>query len=115
MAASSHEWDHGGHEWDHDSESDGPGWESSSDDEISWENMTSQQAGDELAERRLSMLNRGSLSAKAVCTLALFATKAGAQGFVKSLYFNPDVASGHFQRHIDSALQCPMIKRNCTS
>ena len=50
------------------------------------------------------MLNRGSLSAKAVCTLAFFATKAGAQGFVKRLSFNPDAASGHFQRHIDSVL-----------
>ena len=106
-AASSHEWERGAHVWEVDSDfGDGHHeWEDSdSDDDIDWNTLSPEQSGDELADRLLSMLNRGALTAKAVCIISYFAFRAGALGYVKKLAHNPDAPSGHFQRHLDIAL-----------
>ena len=106
-AASSHEWERGAHAWEVDSDfGDGHHeWEDSdSDDDIDWNTLSPEQSGDELADRLLSMLNRGALTAKAVCIISYFAFRAGALGYVKKLAHNPEAPSGHFQRHLDTVL-----------
>lgn len=108
MASSSHAWEQEPHPWDRDSDSenDHHGWDQSDneDDSINWDSLSPEEAGDELASRLLTLQNRGALSAKAVCSLAFFAKRAGAVGFVSKLSHNPEAASGHFQRHLDSVL-----------
>lgn len=102
------------HPWEASSDSDGDRhWDSdaSSDDESPWDKMDRSQCGDQLAEELLSLQNRGALSARAVCVLAFWATKAGAQGFVEKLGHRPAAASGHYQRHLDSVLQRSEAKK----
>ena len=46
----------------------------------------------------------GKLSAKGVCTLAWWSSRAGALGRLSELGFRPDSQSGKFQRHLDAVL-----------
>ena len=61
-----------------------------------------QEAGNELAELLLQLRLEGQLSAKHVCTIAYWASKAGAVGPAATLAFRPDAPTGHFQRRLDS-------------
>jgi hypothetical protein len=63
------------------------------------------EAGTCLADLLLSLHVDGRLSAKAVCTLAYWAAKAGAHGPVRDLAFRPSAPTGHYQRHLDSAVR----------
>ena len=110
MAAARASWDFT------DSEDEGgagpPRWDDDVDEEAEQGELSEEQrqqaAGDTLAAELLALLERGEakgvLSARAVCTLAHYATEAGAKGFVTKLAFNPGASSGHFQRHLDSVL-----------
>jgi hypothetical protein len=59
------------------------------------------EAGVQLSELLLRCNVDGRLSAKDLCTIAYWASKAGALGPVRSLAHNPEAPSGHFQRHLD--------------
>ena len=118
--SASHSWETRGqkrhHDWDvtseeEEEESDKFGdcfeevdWDAEDENLIDWDAAGPQASGDELAQQLLSLLNRGMLSAKHVCILSFFASKAGAQGFVCNLAKKPDSPSGHFQRHLDKEL-----------
>ena len=114
-----HDWEKCDHPWEDDGDDDDlRHFDDSSSDEdegIDWNKVSPEEAGDELAEQLLAMLNRGQLSARGVCTLSFLATKAGAQGPVQKLAFSPAAASGHFQRHLDSVLGYQSEKNLCMS
>ncbi len=57
-----------------------------------------------LIEFLVHLLLEGKLSAKSLCTIAYFATAAGAQGVVRQYAKDPGGQSGSFQRHIDSVM-----------
>ena len=63
-----------------------------------------QQACDLMVEFLLQMLFKGTVSAKAVCTICWWAWKAGCGGYVQRLAYNPTAQTGKFQRHIDKVL-----------
>ena len=48
------------------------------------------------------MNHEGRLTAKDTCTIAYWASKAGAAGPVSDIAYRPDASSGHFQRHLDT-------------
>jgi hypothetical protein len=57
-----------------------------------------------LIEFLVHLLLEGKLSAKSLCTIAYFATAAGAQGVIRQYAKDPGGQSGSFQRHIDSVM-----------
>ena len=73
-----------------------------SDNDSDSEALDGEAAGEQLAEFLFSMLWSGKMSAKTVCVIAWWATKAGAKGSIKDLAFRPSAPTGHFQRKIDS-------------
>ena len=48
---------------------------------------------------------KGSMTAKEICTIAWWATAAGATGFVTTLSFRPDAPTGHFARHLRTVFE----------
>ena len=63
------------------------------------------EAGDELVDFLMSLHLGGKLSAKSVCTIAWWASRAGALGKVKDFAHAPDDSStGHYMRCIDKAV-----------
>lgn len=75
-------------------------WEGESDDE-SKVFCNGEEAGTAFMDVCMEMLNSGRMSAKTVCTLCWYASRAGALGPVARYALNPESPSGHFQRHID--------------
>ena len=69
------------------------------------------EAGETLFEY-LVQLKHGGMAAKTVCTIAWWATKAGAVGRVNSLALRPDAASGHFSRCFDTAVGVSRTSEN---
>ena len=66
-----------------------------------------------LADFLIDLKLAGSLSAKAVCTIAFWAHKAGACGPVDELRWRPDDPSvGHFHRKVDSAVGTSLTGAN---
>lgn len=66
-------WEKPERSWDESSSEDpgAEGWEpGSADDGPPAESATPEEAGDQLAEELVSLLHRGSLSARALCSLA---------------------------------------------
>ena len=61
-------------------------------------------AATELTHLLVSQLLAGKMSAKTVCSIAYWASRAGARGDIEKLSHRPDAPSGHFQRHLDSVL-----------
>jgi hypothetical protein len=55
---------------------------------------------------------KGSMTARDVCTIAYWATAAGASGFAKTLAFRPDAPSGHFSRHLRLVLNMDTLASN---
>ncbi len=75
-----------------------------SDAEFDYESVTPEEAGEELASMLIGLKHSGVLSAKQVCLLSFWASKAGACGQVAELKFRPDDPStGHYSRHFDLA------------
>ena len=62
------------------------------------------EAGDALLNYLLSLHVSGKLSAKSLCVVSWYASRAGSLGDVKNFAFRPSAPTGHFQRHVDSAL-----------
>ena len=56
------------------------------------------EAGDVLGQTLLNMLLAGKMSAKSLCTISYWATRAGAQGGVTKFALSPDSQSGKFQQ-----------------
>ena len=73
-------------------------------------NLAEGEAGleDYLVDRWL----KGSLTAREVCTIAYWATAAGASGFVRTLSFRPDAPTGHFSRHLRTVLRMDVLEAN---
>ena len=85
--------------WDFDSDDDDP------DAPFDPTTCTAVEAGELLADALIDLKLAGSLSAKAVCTIAFWAHKAGACGPVEMLKWRPDdTSSGHFHRQFDKAV-----------
>jgi hypothetical protein len=60
------------------------------------------EAGDLLYEYLVSSLQQGcQLSAKMVCTIAYWSSRAGAEGRIGTLAMNPTSSSGNFSKHLD--------------
>lgn len=79
-----------------------PGWGhagSDSEDELGPEDC--QEA---LASMLANLYFEGKLSAKNLCVLSFWAVKSGAKGQVEDFAMHPKASTGHYQRHLDSAL-----------
>ena len=98
MNSVSHSWDHA---W-----GDAPyaSSDSESDDDF-YENISPEVAGEEFAAFLLSLHLSGKLSARSVCILAFWATRAHCIGPAGEFSLKPDSPSGHFQRKIDKYTQ----------
>jgi hypothetical protein len=69
--------------------------------EVEGEDEKKVDAGEQLADLLLQLHIEGRLSAKDTCCISYWATKAGAQGPVKTFAYKPTAPTGHFQRHLD--------------
>ena len=65
------------------------------------DDLEGEPAGDELANLLLELHYSGRMSAKTVCLIAWYASRAGALGSIKHLALRPSASSGHFQRKLD--------------
>lgn len=78
----------------------------SDNDEEGFEDMSAEEAQLELADKLVDLKMKGKLSAKDVCVIAYFATKAGLpKGPLADLAYNPAAQSGHFNRHLSRVLK----------
>jgi hypothetical protein len=94
-----HTWERLEHAWE--SRADHADFFSDSDEEETFEE-TGEEAGLMFMEFLLSMHFSGHMSAKSLCVLCWWASRAGAMGLVSKYAFRPNASSGHFQRHVDS-------------
>ena len=65
---------------------------------------TGEEAGDLLINFLLDLHFHGLMSAKTLCVIAWYSSKAGAVGNIGSYGFRPNAPSGHYQRHLDTCL-----------
>jgi hypothetical protein len=72
-------------------------------DPIDYDNFSPGECGDELFNLLVELKKRGSLSAKHVCVLSFWASRAGAVGPIGILAKKPSVQSGQFSAHFDRA------------
>jgi hypothetical protein len=95
----SHSWDRLDHKWEQ-SEFDGERTDSeASDDDF---DETGEAAGNLLMDMLLMLHYSGRLSAKSLCVICWWASRAGAAS-VSACALRPDSQSGHFQRKVDGA------------
>ena len=98
-----------GQSWRHLLDSNG------TDDPIDWDDWDDEEGDDpventpeqdqqEFYDMTVDLYFQGKLNARDLCVLAHWAKKAGAQGPIVDLAFNPKSHSSHFQRHLDIAL-----------
>lgn len=82
---------------------DGPGWagDGGSDSDLG-EDVYNEEAGRFLTAFLLSQHFAGKLSAKSLCIIAWWASRAGAKGSVADFALNPKSTGGHFQRKVDT-------------
>ena len=71
-----------------------------SDDE--YLQATGEEAGHYFVHALLEQHFQGKMSAKQLCTLCWWASRAGARGPAAQNAFNPAAQTGHFQRHVDT-------------
>ena len=83
------------------SEGEGPAWED--DEELEFD-VGQEEAGRLLTEYLIELRHKATLSHKQVCLISWWAYKAGAQGPVSTLAFRPQAPSGHYARHLQTAL-----------
>ena len=69
--------------------------------ELDFNTVSSEFAGDLFVEMLVDLKIGGTISAKVACTLAFWASKAGAVGPACDLAVRPNQASGEFSRHFD--------------
>lgn len=74
-----------------------------SDEEMPEAEITGEEAGNFLVDFLLGLHYAGKLSARSLCVICFYASRAGAAGKVGSFGFRPEAPSGHFQRHLDAA------------
>ena len=68
------------------------------------EDLSAEAAGSRLADYLIEMHIAGKLSAKLVCEISWFASKAGAVGEVATLMYKPGASTGNYSRHLKRAL-----------
>ena len=76
-------------------------WEFASDAEDAEAGVNAEEAGAALVDFLMNLMWYNSLSAKSVCVLAYWITRAGACGAISTLAYPPGRASGKYQRHLD--------------
>ena len=84
----------------------------SGDDDDDNEFDEGEHAGNELVETLVSLYFDGKLSAKWVCVICWFASKAGAQGPAARVALKPTAQSGQFARKLDAYLGIDVRKRD---
>jgi hypothetical protein len=90
---------------DHEASWDlGPSWAAAEEEGSELGKLSSVEAGELLADLLIDLKARHVLSAKQACSLAYFASKAGACGFVGKIGFRPDADTGAFSKHWDRAV-----------
>ena len=76
---------------------------SDAEDEESYENISPEDASEQLGNYLVFLKRSGTLSAKQTCVLAFWAAAAGVKGLVESLAVPPD--GDHFSRTFDNAVK----------
>ena len=88
-----------------DADADGGAFPGSFGEEGEGEELSPEQANQELFDFLVHLKLTGRLSARDVCTLAHYSTVAGLGGPVATLSFRLDAPSGHYNRHFNSVLR----------
>eukprot|EP00969_Alexandrium_andersonii_P270334 11948676-Alexandrium_andersonii.AAC.1 len=94
-------------------ELEGPRWEEEGpegDEEIDWAAVTPEMATEEFPAMLVRLKLQGTLSARQVCTLCFWASRAGLGGLTKELAVRPNQQSGQYSRHFDKVVlegACP--------
>lgn len=102
MASSSYSWENRGHSWEEQANrADDFNWDSSDDENLTRE-PEGAEAGNLLIDFLMTLHYEGKLSARSVCVICWYASKAGALGEVGNYGFRPNAPTGHCQRHLDS-------------
>ena len=83
-------------------------WDAEQDEPAEPHLATGEEAGDLLINFLLDMHFLGKLSAKSLCVIAWYSSRAGAAGNIGAYGFRPNAPSGHFQRHLDKCLGVDM-------
>ena len=101
VATPSHAWERPAHSWETRALplADPSGSESGEEEDL--REVSAEEAGDLLVQRLLELHYTNRLSAKGVCVLSWWASKAGACGPVSDFAVLPSSQSGVFQRHLD--------------
>ena len=73
--------------------------------ELGAEQLTPQEAGEELAHLLINLRLKGDISAKQCCILAYWASAAGAVGPCAEFAMPPDRTGGRYQRKLDQYLK----------
>lgn len=96
-------WETAGRGWERDREAQEAGLEEEDSP------PEGAEAGDTLAEYLLQLLFDAKISATSLCTIAYWATRAGAQGKVVDYALNPNSSSGHFMAKVDKVNGVRMV------
>ncbi len=103
MAASSTDWESRARDeerFEADEQDSGGSSESDGEEDIY---LSGVQAGEEMMETLLGLYYANKLTAKWLCIIAWWASRAGAAGPANKYAFRPnDPSTGHYQRHIDA-------------
>jgi hypothetical protein len=100
-----HSWESYDHAWANDR---GDAFANGDSDEEDTFDEQGEEAGVLLMDFLLALHYGGHLSAKSLCVLSWWASRAGAAGPAGKFAFRPNAPTGHFQRHIDSASGCKL-------
>ena len=102
MMRASGSWDTGAWDVPPDEFVFAPGAIDFEDQDDDWTSMSPAAAGQEFVDMLMDLKTKGRLSARDVCVLSFFATRAGCVGPAKEVAHRPDAQTGHFQRHLDT-------------
>jgi len=78
------------------------GWGDSDEEDPPISNPVGDDAANLLIQFLFSLHYAGKLSARSLCVICWYASKAGGVGDLETYGFRSDAPSGHFQRHLDS-------------
>ena len=93
--SSSHSWERLDRSWERSDFSWDP------DDLEEFTRQEGEAAGEMFIDFLLTLHFSGHMSAKSLCVLSWWASRAGALGPAQKYAFRPDAPSGHYQRHVD--------------
>lgn len=109
MSSSQHSWEQPSgesHGWEDESASDGPDFDPGTwgeHDGADWEPRTPARYAEDFLAFLLSIYSAGQVSAKSLCILCYYASRAG-MPFVERFGLAPGKSSGHYSRRVHGAL-----------